>query len=216
MKKILIAIPAQDMIHTAFVQSILSLRVPGGVKISYGMVLNSLVYDARNALAAQAVNEDADYILWLDSDMTFEPDMLERMLADDKEIVCGLFFRRRPPFSPCIYKTLRADREYPERNVFEKQFAYPDEIFTVEGCGMAAVLMSTDVLRKIALNEMRDGRKAIPPFVPLLGFGEDLSFCIRAREAGCEIWCDPQIKIGHMASLVVDESVWKASRVAVV
>lgn len=210
--KIMIAIPAQDMMHTGFAQSLLGLKVPEGASIRYGMIMNSLVYDARNALAQQALAEDMDYILWLDSDMTFSNDLLLRLLEDDKDIVAGLFFRRRPPFNPCLYKTLRADRERPERNAHEQYNDYPrDELFEVEGCGMAAVLTKADVFRKITLNEIGDGRKAVaPPFVPLLGYGEDLSFCIRAREAGCEVWCDSRVKVGHMASVVIDEKAWEA------
>lgn len=210
--KIMIAIPAQDLMHTGFVQSLLGLKIPEGAQIRYGMVMNSLVYEARNALAAQAVKEECDYVLWLDSDMTFGPDLLNDLLADDKDIVAGIFFRRRPPFNPCIYKTLRADREFPERNAHEQYDDYPkDTLFEVEGVGMAAVLVKIDVFRKITLNEYK-GHSVAPPFVPLLGYGEDLSFCIRAREAGCEVWCDSRVKVGHMASVVVDEKAWEAQK----
>lgn len=211
--KIMIAIPAQDLMHTAFVQSLLALKIPDGAHIRYGMVMNSLVYDARNTLAAQALKEDCDYILWLDSDMTFGPDLLTALLADDKDIVSGIFFRRRPPFSPCVYKTLRADRERPKRNAHEQYDDYPREaLFSCEGVGMAAVLMKTDVIRRIALNEAEAGRAGVPPFVPLLGYGEDLSFCVRAREAGCEVWCDSRVKVGHMAAVVIDGSAWEARK----
>jgi hypothetical protein len=27
--------------------------------------------------------------------------------------------------------------------------------------------------------------------------GEDVSFCLDAKEAGFEIWCDPKIRVGH-------------------
>ena len=27
--------------------------------------------------------------------------------------------------------------------------------------------------------------------------GEDVSFCLDAKEAGFEIWCDPRIRVGH-------------------
>ena len=41
-------------------------------------------------------------------------------------------------------------------------------------------------------------RKTKTAFTPLPHFGEDLSFCIRARECGYEICCDPTIRIGHV------------------
>ena len=27
--------------------------------------------------------------------------------------------------------------------------------------------------------------------------GEDVSFCLDAKEAGYEIWCDPRVRVGH-------------------
>lgn len=200
--KTIVAVPCMDQVQTTFVQSLLELKRPGEVKFAF--IMGSLIYDARNTLALRAIQEDSDYVLWLDSDMVFKPDLLERMLADDKDIVSGLFFRRRPPFSPCLYKTLRADRDDPHKNAHELLKDYPrDELFEVEGVGLAAVLVKTDVLRAIAL---REGTI----FAPLLGYGEDLSFCIRARDAGYSVWCDSRIKVGHTASMVVDESTYNA------
>ena len=39
----------------------------------------------------------------------------------------------------------------------------------------------------------------------LLGFGEDLSFCIRAQELGRKIYCDSRIKMGHVGLRVFEE-----------
>ena len=33
--------------------------------------------------------------------------------------------------------------------------------------------------------------------------GEDVSFCLDAKEAGFEIWCDPRIRVGHEKSRVI-------------
>lgn len=191
-----------DLMHTTFVQSLLSLKRP--CETQYAFLVGSLVYDARNNLAIRAINEGCDAVLWLDSDMTFAPDLLERFIAADKDIVSGLFFRRRPPFTPCLYKTLEVDRENPHENKHELFLDYPrDTLFEVAGCGLAAVLVKTDVLRDIALNEGTI-------FAPLLGYGEDLSFCIRAREAGYKIFCDSSVKVGHSAQMVVDETTYDA------
>ena len=34
-------------------------------------------------------------------------------------------------------------------------------------------------------------------------YGEDLSFCHRAREAGFKIMCDPEIQVGHLRSQII-------------
>ena len=33
--------------------------------------------------------------------------------------------------------------------------------------------------------------------------GEDVSFCLDAKEAGFEIWCDPRIRVGHEKSRII-------------
>ena len=33
--------------------------------------------------------------------------------------------------------------------------------------------------------------------------GEDVSFCLDAKEAGFEIWCDPRVRVGHEKMRVI-------------
>ena len=33
--------------------------------------------------------------------------------------------------------------------------------------------------------------------------GEDVSFCLDAKEAGFEIWCDPRIRVGHEKTRII-------------
>ena len=73
----------------------------------------------------------------------------------------------------------------------------------MEGCGLAGVLMKTDVLAEIV-------NKGVMPFSPIYGLGEDLSFCVRARNCGYKIWCDPKLQIGHKAATIVTRDTFKA------
>lgn len=198
-----IAIPAQDSIDTMFARSLVNLQLEGETAINFSE--SSLVYDSRNKLTLAAIASKADYILWLDSDMTFEPDMLQRMYKDIEkgaDMVCGLFFARRPPYQPCIYKTIRQGLE-PSDNVSERYNDYPeDELFEVDACGMAAVLMKCEVAKAVV-------EKNNAAFDPIRGYGEDISFCIRAKKLGYKIFCDPTIKVGHMGKFAITEGVYK-------
>lgn len=198
----LIAIPCLDMVHTLFMASLISLRKPEGTEIAIASC--SLVYESRHTLAQKAINEGFDRVLWLDSDMTFGPDLLERFSADldnGKEFVCGLFFTRKNPIMPCVYevcrpRTKRTGEVVPAKESFRE---IPDGIFEIEGCGFAAVMMTTDLIRS-----------AGPlPFYPEEGFGEDLTFCRKVRAAGKKLYCDPGIKVGHIGIQVIDENTWK-------
>ena len=50
------------------------------------------------------------------------------------------------------------------------------------------------------------------PFSPILGFGEDLSFCKRAEDLGATLWCDSRLKMGHIGMASVTESVYLSNR----
>lgn len=201
--KTLIAIPCMDTIETDFVESLLNLRHVGEVEIK--LLKGTLVYDARNQLTQYALQKGGfDYVLWLDSDMTFEPDLLEKLLADFEEnkdinAVTGLCFGRRPPFKPCIFKKLevvqRGQMIMPE---CENWFDYPrDRLFEVKGCGFACLMMRTSMLEAMGIYGV--------PFFPVGGLGEDLTFCWRASKLDLKIHCDSRLKIGHIMRSVIDE-----------
>ena len=69
---ILIAVPSMDSVPAHFAQSLASLKKVGNCAVAFKV--GSLVYTSRNELAQHALKMGADYVLWLDSDMKFEPD----------------------------------------------------------------------------------------------------------------------------------------------
>ena len=101
-KKILIAVPCMDQIPARFAQSLVMLQSNEQTVVCFQ--IGSLVYHSRNDLAKRAIEMDADFIFWLDSDMVFAPDVLERLLKHfenpDVDMVTGVYFRRVAPFSP--------------------------------------------------------------------------------------------------------------------
>lgn len=207
--KTMIAVPCMDMVHTDFFRSCVGLQVEGTVQWTTSQ--SSVIYDSRQQLAEIAVRDGFDRVLWLDSDMLFMPDLFRRLgahLDAGREMVTGLYFSRKPPIRPVIYKIMRP--EY-DANMLPKPVAVPyedyprDSLFPIEGCGMGAVMMTTQLLRE-AIDRFR------LPFFPAAGFGEDFSFCLRARELGKLIWCDSSIKAGHVGTACYDEGVWERSR----
>ena len=202
--RILIAVPCMDMVAAPFAQALATLQKQGECIVSF--LIGSLIYDSRNQLAKQAVKFDCDYILWLDSDMTFPPDTLLRMLKhaeEGKDIVSGLYFRRSAPYTPVLFKTLS---EYKEGVTWEDYNDYPeDSVFEIGGCGFGCVLTKKEIFLEMVLEGM-------PFFNPTAGLGEDIAFCLRAHQLGHKIWCDSTIKCGHVGHITVSEALYKASR----
>ncbi len=206
--KTLVCVPCMDMLHTEFCRSLLAMERIGDVEIMF--CTSSLIYDARNVLSSAAIDGNFDRVLWLDSDMSFESDLMRRLsehLDQGKEIVCGLYFGRKRPVRPVIYKALYLSRENGSPKANAKNYDdYPrDDIFSVAGCGFGAVMMTTAALRRVYA-------ACSLPFFPVAGFGEDLAFCRRATELGLQIWCDSSIRLGHIGAAVFDEDLYLAGK----
>lgn len=208
--KTLIAIPCMDMVHTNFMKSLVQLKRVGDVRFSISC--SSLVYDARNTLARQAVAEGFDRMLWFDSDMDFNPELMELLssdMDDGKDFVSGLYFKRKAPIKPVLYKEVGYYHNDTDESVtpvaipFED---YPqDSVFEIAGAGFGGCMVSVDLVKRVT-------EKHGLPFSPILGFGEDLSFCVRARDIGATLWCDSRVKMGHVGYGVITEETYIQTR----
>lgn len=197
--KYLIAVPCMDMVQTPFVCSLVAMQpLNGPTEITFGA--NSLIYDTRNQLADKAVREGFDRVLWLDSDMTFSPDLARRLstrLDEGCEYVSAFYTTRKNPIRPCVFKNFTADPP-----VMEFYEDYPrNSLFEIAGSGFGGVMVSTGLIRRVLEAYGR-------PFSPILGVGEDLSFCARARALGARLYCDSSIKMGHIGFTEFTESTY--------
>lgn len=193
--KTMIAVPCMDMMPVPFVESLLYLNKGDEDRCVFSS--SSLIYDSRNQLLEKAINYGFDRILWLDSDMVFPSrtmELLHRDLDAGCEIVSALYFKRRAPFSPVVYRKcfLAEDNgaKIPTAECYED---YPQgSLFEVEAFGFGCVMMTVEAGIKIC-NQLGPF-----PFMPASGFGEDMSFCMRARHVGIKLWCDSRLSLGHV------------------
>ena len=196
--RIMIAVPCGDQLDVRFVDSLTQLQTPDETILRFAP--GSLVYDARNKLASMAAGYECDYILWLDSDMVFQGNLLGRMLESigDRDFLTALYFERRDPWRPTIFNPCHVEynSDGSVTTVVERVEHIPDEIFEIESCGFGCVLMKTKHLADI----MKEGGL---PFSPMFGVGEDISCCIRLHERGVKMWCDPNIIVGHVGHVVI-------------
>lgn len=194
--RVLIAVPALDVMPVLSAYSMLSMKRDCPSRFSF--IVRASCHDARNLLAREAIDSDADRVLWLDSDMVFGDDLMIRLgedLDQGWDMVCGLYFKRELPPTPVIYRDISMTT-----GKAEQYSDYPrDEVFPIAGCGFGAVMMTTELLRRV-------GDYAFTPFNHL---SEDLSFCARAQDAGARIACDSRIKVGHVGQIVIGEQLYR-------
>ena len=188
--RLLIAVPSTGLMAADFVKSLVKLTEHlqrEGIAHHVEIMAGTLVYLARNSLACTAINENFTHLLFIDSDMVFHENIVEDLLFCGKDFVCGAFQSRRPPYSSCVFTSLK-----PVERVKE----YGMEPFQVAGCGMACTIISTEVLKQVQC-------KYGACFQPTPDFGEDLAVCWRAKQVGAEIWCEPTARVGHIAQVPI-------------
>lgn len=151
--------------------SIYDLIFPG-IKDSCYIVHN------RSELVNAALQNNADYLLFVDGDMKFQPEILEQLMKHDKDIVGAAYNYRRLP--------LESTAKFPR----ETEDEMPDKLFKVDALGTGMMLIKMSAFEKIpkpwfSMKYDDNGRVEI---------GDDIWFCLQAQKGGIDIWCDPTIK----------------------
>lgn len=160
-------------------------------------------------------NPQADYLLWVDSDMEFEPDALTRLVASadpvERPIIGGLCFGEdaETGLFPTVYKFAKDPHG---RTQCIRLGDYPeDALFEVAATGAAFLL-----IHRGALEAMRaQNFNPVFPFFQELEMydkpvGEDIAFCARARSTRTDVWpngipifVNTAVKIGHHKSHIL-------------
>ena len=204
MNKTLIAVPCLDWMYTDFVEAWANMEKPEGTAFTF--IKNTLIYNARNLIARQAVENGFDRVLWLDSDVVVEPDTLIRLSADmdtGLDFVTGVYFMRKNPTKPVVYSELywRLSEEGAEAGQ-DSIDTIPSGLFEIAGAGFGCVMTSRRLLEDLV-------NRVGAPFTPLIGVSEDLTFCLRARDAGYKLWCDGRIQCGHIGTTQYNAQMWR-------
>lgn len=200
--RLLIGLPTNDFIHVDFIRSLYALTdklKADGVNFELAIESGTLVYLARERITHKAINEGFTHVLWLDSDMIFQPSVLDDLKFAQKPFVSGIYQARRPGYASCIFKTVIPGKK------IERFDEYPTDTFEIQGCGFGCVLIETEILAACC-------RKYGTCFTPLPQLGEDIAFCQRARDLGYKIYCEPSVVCGHIGHITIypqDHESWK-------
>jgi hypothetical protein len=157
---------------------------------------------ARNRLAADALAEGFEELMWIDSDMAFEPRSVGQLRAHGLPLVCGLYPKK-------IEKALTAQLLPGTREiVFGQGGGVVEILYAATGFLYTRRQVYLDVQQKLNLPlcNQRTGRPIVPYFLPMVVgagddctyLGEDFSFCERARRCGHRIFADTTIRLQHI------------------
>jgi hypothetical protein len=191
-KKILIGLSTGEFIRRAeFLPSFISLERPENCFTA--TVHGQSPARARNMLIDQAIEHKCTHILLIDDDMIPPRDALVKLLAHDKDIITALYLLRSFPHRPAIF-----DKAYSNGKC--KFFSLTPELsglVQVVNCGLGCVLINTDVFLELDKPYVRLGELEQDEWC------DDVGFFNRCRNAGFEIWCDLDVRVGHMTNLTI-------------
>lgn len=193
--KVAIGIPSNDLIHADFALCLVNLCIYSIARGVHCAIINqksSLLEIGRNQIVQSAFEIGADWLLSLDSDMTFPAQTLQRLLYHKQPIVCADASRRREPIHSVLIG-MDGQRLKHDPAVDEKS-----PLVEVKGGSNAVSLISMEVFKKLKpphfLVEYNEKKREF--------LSEDFYFSNRARIGGYKIYCDPYLSphIGHIGA----------------
>lgn len=140
----------------------------------------SLIHENRNYLVKHCTTK---YLLMIDTDIVFTTEDVVALMNTMEETRCdmvtGVYKEGYPPHSFALF-------DEDDKHVL----VLPNELFKIGSCGMGFCLFN----KKSMAGEY--------PFDPIMDsekrYGEDLSFCIRAKRRGLSIICNPLVNVKHL------------------
>jgi hypothetical protein len=188
-------------------------------------VQDSLLSRGRNRAVKQFLDTDADWLLFLDADQRFTPDLFDSLteVADDGErlVVSGLYFGvlqeesvLYPVPVPNIYSLKPGDDSgYIYRHIL---YYPPNAVIQIDACGAGMMLIHRRVvedIRKMAEPQYSDSCWFLDYPAPNGEWSsEDLHFCRQIQAAGHKIFCHTGVVSPHIKHYLVNEIHYESMR----
>jgi GT2 family glycosyltransferase len=188
------------MVHGAFMEALFreANRVDAAVE---GEESEPYVDAARNVVADKFMASDREWFLSVDTDIILPELVVQRLLARGQPLIGALIYVAADPIFPQIYSKI-ADFGFGGMGQYIVNESWePGELVKADATGAGCLLIHRDVFDKIP------GK---PPFrwfqhefEGTQMFGEDFTFCRRARGAGFQLYIDTAVKAGHIKTRVI-------------
>ena len=151
-----------------------------------------------------------DYLLFVDPDMTFPPDLMERIGQYTDPVVGGLYWRHTLP-EPIAGMFVSADPLYDPLlpgqllPMMENPGLYP-----VDCLGAGCLAIRRDVLENWS-SECRPIFQTLSTPDGSTLVGEDVCFCWRLKQQNIPVLLDTSVCCGHLSSHVTDKNTYLAA-----
>lgn len=187
--KVGVIFPSGEMVHADFAKCLAALSYfSSDLNLTFIHPKGCYVDDNRNNGVSAALEQGVDYVLFIDTDMTFPPDSLNRLLSAGKDVVAASYAQRVAPHHAML--------------IFMEGGRQEENLIEVNGAPTGLMLVKKEVFERIGECPFRT------PYVEKDGKlkkqSEDYYFCGEAIKAGFEVWVDMalSLEVGHIGQQV--------------
>jgi predicted SAM-dependent methyltransferase len=190
---VVVGIPSFGMLSTYFLQARMAQQFPLVSSAIDKIVLNKPIAEARNEIVEYALEQNANYIYWLDDDVIPPPETFLKLYMQQKDIINGVYWSKSNPPMPLLF-----------RNHLEGPYLdwHIGDLIEIDAAGNGLTLVKTDVYRKI--QKELGGPWYSTEYGSFVGVDkspsnntEDLYFYWKARKVGYQVWADTSIQAWH-------------------
>jgi hypothetical protein len=199
----------------------------GYIGMRYGS--DGLVQARNQAVTHFLADGKADWLFWIDTDMGFPADTVDRLLAvadpAERPMVGGLCFTQtekaedgmggwRCHATPTVFDWAKLDDG---QMGFAVRWDYPpNTLLRVGGTGAACVLVHRSVFERVEAAHGRVWYDRVPNTTTGQLLGEDLSFCLRAGALSIPIHVHTGVRTSHLKATWLGDLDYQQQRAALV
>lgn len=185
-----ICIPARDTLHTNFAIALANLTsklTKDNIDYQLHVFCGSVIAESRIRLANEALEYGATHLLWLDSDIHFPANVVNKFLKHDKDIVAANYSTRYHPYRSVAF----VDPDNVEQRL-ETRFG----LHKIWAIGMGCMMVKRRVFEQLPKPWFSHEYN---PLLDNFG-GEDIYFCNQAHHHGFDVWVDAEIQLAHLGT----------------
>lgn len=186
--RILIAVCCKDKAPIELTQCLTNINRRLDIEYSFTYIKGALVNDSRNAAVKQMLEGSYTHLMFIDDDIQFPPDAINRLVDMKTDIASGIYVSKEAHPRLMAWDNLR---------IIEGHMI-ADQITDPKAEGAEAVGMGFCLIRRKVFEDVIKEFNTV--FFPLFFAGEDLTFCYLAKQCGYHVDLDTNIDLYHVGA----------------
>jgi predicted O-methyltransferase YrrM len=212
-RKVMLATTVYDKPDASYTFSIANSRMAlheAGIQTAYMLLEgNCHVDDARNSVVHEFIQSDCTDLVFLDADVSWQPRHLVELCQYDCDMVGGVYPYRREGEGDSMPVRMLPDHLEPDAN----------GLLEVDGLPTGFLRINRKVFEQMRpyVAAFDKGGKLVPAYFErdVLGVGRrggDIGFSMRWRAMGGRIYAAANLRLGHVAKMVLIDSLGASLR----